>query len=143
MSARQVSQTVSGTAPSSASSAIVDSEITGLSICPIVAVTASLTGNTGGTLDVYIQRWDVGLGAWIDWARFPQLASGAAEIKYTTPAPAQSTTITEVGEDATPAIAANTCVGGHPGDKVRVWAVSGTSTTAGGAVVVSFQGLAG
>lgn len=140
MSSRQTSREIAGNAPSSATSASVG-EADGLQDTPVLGVTAKIAGNTGGVLDVYIQRWDVALGEWIDWAHFPQISAGAAAARYFIAAPAQAVTIQTVGADSSPSIAANSCVGGHPGNKVRVWAVSGASTTAGGAIEVSFQGL--
>lgn len=104
-------------------------------------VLAQLVGATGGTLDVYIQTSpDLGT-TWVDWAHFPQLAAGAAAIKYafTVSKGSQLLTPTVVGVNNSPALAVNTVVGGW-GDRFRLWMVAGASTSAGAAVNVKITG---
>lgn len=140
MSVRQSFKVVSGDAPDSETAASIGTA-SGLEKIPLLTVSAKFAGNTGGTLDVYLQRYDDALEEWIDWAHFPQAASGASTARYSFSAPAQGTTINAVGADSSPTISANTYVGGHPGDQVRVWCDSGASTTEGATVTVSFSGL--
>lgn len=132
---------ISGAAPSSATTAIVGAATAGLSSFPFVNVTATFAGNVGGTLDVYVQRYDPGLDAWIDWIHFPQRSAGAASATYYIPGTAAAADIYTVGTGTSFVLAADSHVGGHPGDQVRVYAVSGTSTSAGATVTVSFTGL--
>lgn len=133
--------TISETSPASAST-VVGQVISGLNRFDSFLVDADLVGATGGTLDVYLQRW-VDTNLWHDWLHFPQLASGASAIRYSV-FPSLSNTIVVVGtgtdSNATPALAANTCVGGHPGSKVRAVYVAGASTSAGAAVSLKIRG---
>lgn len=126
------SQTVTGTSPSAASTAVLGT-FRGLTRWDAFTVVAELQGATGGTLNVYLQR-KVADDVWSDWVSFTQLAGGAAAVKYAV-CPALDNTIRVVGggSDATPApvLAAGTCVGGHPGDTVRVVLVAGVGTSAG------------
>lgn len=130
---------ITGNAPSSASTAAVGSEVTGLSKFSKVNVRATFAGNTGGTLDVYLQRFDG--SNWVDWVHFAQKAAGAAATSVSLEASSPSLTVTTVGLDATPALAAGAVTGGHPGDKVRCLAVSGASTSAGAAIVITLSGV--
>ena len=103
---------------------------------------ATLTGLTGGTLDVYIQR-EIATNVWADWLHFPQLAAGAAAISYGA-VPEASAVISTIGIGTTAApgvvLAANTCVGGHPGKNIRAVYVSGAGTAAGAAQVIYVSG---
>lgn len=95
-------------------------------------VVAIIRGGTGGTLDIYIQAEYVS-GGWVDIAHFAQLADGAAQITRTfaVTREAQQTTITTVGANQVPALAANTVIGGSFGRRLRVVAVTGSNNTAG------------
>lgn len=94
-------------------------------------IVADLIGATGGTLDVYLQTSHDGL-RWNDYAHFAQLAAGAAAITVTFAVTrrAQQTSITTIGKDNTPALAANSVVGGEFGDQMRVLCVTGVGTSA-------------
>lgn len=106
-----------------------------------LTVVAKLVGATGGTLDVYVQTSpDQGV-TWVDYAHFPQLASGAAAIKYAFAAgqgtPSAAPVV--VGINTAPALAANTVVGGGWGDRIRLLMVAGSGTTVGAAVNVTIS----
>jgi hypothetical protein len=135
---------ITGTSPASASTAAVGDVLSGLQQFDELFIDAALVGATGGTLDVYIQR-KLKTDVWADWAHFPQLASGAAAVKYSVPN-GRGTTIVVVGggTDATPApaLAANTFLGGHPGDILRCVCVAGASTSVGAAVAIRITGRA-
>ena len=104
-------------------------------------IVAELVGATGGTLDVYLQTSDDGGTTWYDWAHFPQLAAGASAIKYAFSVPsAGELGITTIGSGTSPALAANTVVGGPWGDRIRALYVAGASTSAGAAVVINIYG---
>lgn len=143
MSGRQKTFSVSGTSPAAAGRAVIGKPVGGLESYDDFVVVASLVGATGGTLDIYLQR-QVDTNLWVDWIHFPQLAGGAAAVKYSAAAmPPASATPTVVGTSAddvtsgaAPVLAANTVVAGHPGSNVRVVAVAGSGTSVGAAVDV-------
>lgn len=116
--------------------------VTGLSKYDWITFDADLVGITGGTLDVYIQR-QVQNNVWADWAHFPQLAAAAAAINYScNPIGVLPIVAIGLGTTAAPgvALAANTCLGGHPGDKIRAVLVSGAGTSAGAAQTIYVTG---
>lgn len=127
----------SGTTASSAGTA-PQTAVTGLGDYESMAVYASLAGPTGGTLDVYIQFSPDGGTTWVDYAHFAQqAAAAAANYKvFTVSRASQQTTVQTVGINASPALAANTVVGGTWGDRLRVVTVSGVGTSAGVAISV-------
>lgn len=137
--------TLSGSVTTGTTGAEVLGTVRGLSKYDWFTVDASLSGVPPGTLDVYLQRQvarseQVSGGVWADWAHFPQLAAGASRAYYT--APSQSVdSITRVGRgtDAspgTPALAANTTIGGHPGDALRLVVKCGSATLTGTSISV-------
>lgn len=136
-----LSQTLTGTSPASASTAI-GGTVAGLDKYDSFTIDADLIGATGGLLDVYLQR-EVATNVWRDWLHFPQLTAGASAVRYCVQ-PGPNNTIVAVGvgteSTATPALAANTCVGGHPGTKLRVVLVAGASTSAGAAYSIVIRG---
>ncbi len=148
-----VSHVFTETSPAAASTvassaAVTNSTVAGVAIGLLDGMTclqifAALVGATGGTLDVYLQNSpDFGV-SWQDYAHWPQLAAGAAAVKYTmnVSAYAQSVTmLTPVGVDLTPSLGANTCVGGTWGDRFRLVFVAGAGTSVGAAVSVRIVG---
>jgi hypothetical protein len=133
-------KTITGSAPSTATTAVVGTPVTGLEEFDTLEVTATFGGNTGGALDVYLQRYDDGLAAWVDWVHFAQKATAAASNTQAVSASTKSATIVVVGTGTTVALAAATAAGGHPGRTVRCLAVSGASTTVGATITVSIRG---
>ena len=140
MTTKAVHAVITGDAPNTATSGIIDAALAGFGSWNHVSVTAEFAGNTGGTIDVYVQRFDTVLDAFVDWIHFPQQADAAAEATYYAPGTISVADIFTIGQGATPALAVDSYTGGHPGDQVRVWAVSGTDTTNGATVTVSFTG---
>lgn len=137
---RQIAEfSVTGATPAAASSALVSGAATaGLRAFDWVEIVAAITGGTGGTVDVYIQR-KTAAGVWTEWGHFPQVA--AATTKWYAAQSQGSASIAEVGKfnDAgagTPVLAANSWVGGHPGDAIRVYATAGAGTSVAGAVTL-------
>lgn len=117
-------------APASAPAGVLTGvDLDGFSGLAIVAV---LQGATGGTLDVYVQTSPDSGTTWFDYIHFPQLAAAAATIRYAV-AVSQSglLTLSVVGTNLTPALPANTVVGGAWGDRMRLLLASGAGTTAG------------
>lgn len=139
MSAKTLVFPITITPPATASTVIADSTTWANSLedYEYFTIDISVTGGTGGTLDVYLQR-RVGSNLWADWLHLPQAAAGAAISRYTVTPLMGASAITVVGTGtdsaATPALAANTFVGGHPGDAVRCVVVAGSGTTVGGTV---------
>lgn len=132
--------TISDTSPAAASTAAGDI-LLGLGRYDALQITAELVGATGGTLDVYLQTSPDGGTSWYDYIHFPQLAAAASAVKYMVNVPqAGATGITVVGKDTTPALAANTVVGGSWGDRLRPLYVAGASTSAGAAVLIQVLG---
>lgn len=133
------------TTTSTTAAAILGSVIGGLDKYDWFTVDASLVGAPVGTLDVYLQRRvqttaQQSGGVWADWMHFPQLTAGASRVYYSGQSLAlNALTVVGRGTDAsagTPALAANTSLGGHPGEALRLVTKSGTRTMTGAALVV-------
>lgn len=103
-----------------------------------MSIYAVLQGATGGTLDIYLQGSPDGGTTWVDYAHFAQLAAGAAAIYrlWTVSRSAQQTSIATVGTGTSPALTANSIVGGEWTDMLRVVQVAGSGTSAGAAQVL-------
>src|SRR5262249_18496195 len=112
---------------------VVQTPVLGLGPYHSLSIFSTLQGATGGTLDIYIQYSPDGGTTWVDYAHFPQLAAGAGATSrgWSASKNAQQTTLTSVGTGASPALRANTIVGGDWGGRLRVVAVAGASTSAG------------
>jgi len=140
---RQEQKILTGTSKTSAGTTVI-ATVQGLAKYDDLRIDAVLAGGTGGVLDLYLQR-KLATDVWLDWLRFTQIAAGAAKY-YSLPTLVGSNTITEVGlwADAgtgTQVLATNTCVGGHPGDQLRLVGVAGSGTSAGGAQTIYITGL--
>lgn len=130
---------------------VVGTAIRGLTKYEWFSVDANLKGVPLGTLDVYLQREvaaaaDVSGGVWADWVHFPQLSEAGARVYYSAQSiPSGDITVVGRGTDAsagTPALAANTNIGGHPGDAVRLVAKCGSATLTGTSLTVTLIGWA-
>lgn len=138
-------QTLTEATPGSASTA-AGASITGLDKYSAVRFEVTITGGTGGTLDVYLQRQcgkdGSGNQQWVDFVHFPQVA--ATVVKRYSASSMTSTSIVEVGggTDAAPgvALAANTNVGGHPGSVIRPVYVAGAGTSVAGSCTIRVFG---
>lgn len=142
--------TFSGTSPTGTTAAtVIGSAKHGLFKYDWFTVDANLKGAVLGTLDVYLQRQvaeaaNTTGGVWADWLHFPQLAAGAARVYYSAQCQAiNDITVVGNGTDAsagTPALAANTSLGGHPGDSLRLVAKAGSVTNTGTSITVRIRG---
>lgn len=147
---------ISGTSPSSATTAVLGSAITGLDRFRSLYCEAALVGATGGTLDVYLQV-SPNLGTnWIDYAHFTQLAAAASAIKYaftisrdgqsnnqaTGSVVFASPAIVTVGTALNPLLGGANMVilGGDFTDRIRCVVVSGAGTSAGATQTFTFVG---
>ncbi len=96
-------------------------------------------GGMGGTLDIFVQSsWDEGT-TWFDLIHYSQFASGAAATTLKTSTDATNT-ITTIGKNTSPALAANACAGRPWGDWIRMLYEAGASTTAGATVKLTVIG---
>lgn len=135
---------IADTSPATAITAVGDT-VGGLSKYDAITIIGTLTGATGGALDVYLQTsYDDGT-VWYDYIHFAQVADGAAAATFSVGIPAAGVTaLTAVGKGTvgTPAVAlaANTVVGGVWGDKMRAVYVAGVGTSAGAAQAISIVG---
>lgn len=130
--------TISDTSPATAITAAGDT-VGGCKHYDWFTVDAALVGATGGTLNVYLQRL---VGAtWVDWLRLPELAAGAAAIRYVIDSKTQEEGPVTVGSGTTPALTAGGFSCAHPGDQVRALYVAGASTSAGAAIVITITGF--
>lgn len=131
-----------GTSAAAASTTVIAS-INGLSRFDFITFDAVLLGATGGTLDIYLQR-KLATDVWLDWARFTQLtAATPANFSFCT---SVVNVIATVGKWAdagtgTQVLAANACVGGHPGDILRMVGVAGSGTSLGAIQSVYINGF--
>lgn len=141
MSLKHLYTYATGDAPDTETNGQIGSDMSGFGDWQTIMVTAQFAGNTGGTLDVYVQRYDSTLAAWVDWIHFPQAAAGAESATYTVNGVVGAQDIYTVGTGTSFALAADSWTGGYPGDKLRVMADSGASTSAGATVKVAFCGI--
>jgi len=104
-----------------------------------LVIDATITGATGGVLDVYLQRKVVS-DVWRDWVHFTQATAGAAAAHYQFVITGNLTAITagNGGTDAAPAVslAANSAIDILPGEELRWVFVAGASTSSGAIQIV-------
>lgn len=130
---------LTGATPASASSAVVAGcNLQGLDKYDWFELDAVITGGTGGTLDIYLQR-KVAADVWVEFCHFPQVA--AATTKCYSIKSQAGTSITEVGKfndagSGTAVLAANSLVGGHFGDQIRAYATAGAGTSVAGSLTL-------
>lgn len=136
MKSKEHTQLITATSPAAASTVVHAESFKGswLTRAEGLVIDATLTGATGGTLDIYLQR-KIDTNEWVDLAHFPQVAAGAAAKRYTATIVGNGSSFVEVGggTDGAPgvALAANTIVDVTPGNEVRIIFVAGASTSAG------------
>jgi hypothetical protein len=131
---------------------VLGSPLRGLTRYDWFMVDASIAGVPLGTLDVYLQRQiattlEVTGGVWADWIHFPQRSEAGARVYYSVqPNPSGDIVVVGRGTDAsggTPALAANTSLGGHPGNAVRLVAKCSAATMTGVELTVSVSAWQG
>ncbi len=129
-----------GTSPAAASTVAV-AACGGFGTYDTLTFVATITGATGGALDVYIQHSPDGV-TWYDYVHFTQASAAAGAVTYACN-PALTNSIVTIGAPTTPAattptpaLAAGLCAGGAWFDQLRVVYVAGVSTSAGAAQVV-------
>ena len=122
-----------GTSPVAAGTAAV-AGVGGFSEYEAITIFATITGATGGALDVYVQHSPDGV-TWYDFVHFAQASAAAPAVSYAV-APSLNNSIVAIGSGTTPALTAGGCAGGHWFDQLRVLYVAGSGTSAGAAQVV-------
>jgi len=136
---------IQDTSPAAAST-VIGSSVDGLDQFESIIILATLTGATGGVLDVYLQVRTKGVDSqaddWVDYAHFTQVGAGAGAITrlWSVSRTGQVTSIATVGRNATPALAANTILGGEFGSEMRAVYVAGASTSAGATQTIDIIG---
>lgn len=133
--------TITGTSPASATTAVLGGAI-GVGQYDALRIVGTIQGGTGGTLDIYLQT-SVDGTVWHDYAHFAQLADGASQIirSFSVARQAQQTSILTIGSGTSPALAANSVVGGDFGNQMRVVCVAGASTSAGATQTITITGV--
>lgn len=111
--------------------------VTGFKAFSRLSIVATITGITGGTLDVYIQRSPDGV-KFYDLIHFPTAAAGDAAVTYVVDLEPCNDYIV-IGTDSTPALEAGG-VAGLWSDQLRVLVVTGTGASAGAALSVHALG---
>ncbi len=127
-----LSLSLNGTPSANSGTAVLWTQA-GLGAYDSMVINAQLTGNTGGSLDIYLQISSNDLsGGWIDYAHFPQLAAGAPQVRYaiTVSRNYGNPSIVPIGANLNPLLAANTLVGGDFASQMLCLAVSNAGTTA-------------
>jgi hypothetical protein len=127
--------------PSSAST-VAGTKYVNLAVFDYLIIDATLTGATGGTLDVYIQR-EVGVtgsSLWLDWYHFTQVGASASAATYTLTSDVATTATTTVGSGTSPALTAGILTSPTPAGRVRLVFTAGASTSAGATQTVRFTG---
>jgi hypothetical protein len=101
---------------------------------------ATLTGPTGGTLDVYIQD-SIDGAAWRDWVHFAQVAATVVSNQHACASLSNSTTAIGIGTTASPGVglAAASVRPGHPGPKLRAVYVCGVGTSVAAAQTIRIE----
>lgn len=121
----------------------VTTGVAGFAVFKALTFIATITGGTGGALDVLIETSPDGGTTWYEYAHFPQVSAAAtATYRY---APALNDTIVQVGKNnlsgstltTSMTLAANSAAGGHWGDMLRVRYVAGSGTSAGASQLIS------
>ena len=135
-------QTITATSPAAASTVVHTAQFSGLADCEALTIITDLRGATGGTLDVYLQTSHDGGTTWFDFAHAAQLAAGAAQVRevWHVSRSTAVTTSTVVGTGTSPALAADTVLGGSWGDSLRIVFVAGVSTSAGASQTIHVAG---
>lgn len=131
-----VSATADATGPASATYQVTTG-VAGFSSFKAIAIVATITGGTGGALDVIVETSPNGGVDWYEYCHFTQVA--AATAKTYIYSPALNGAMVNVGKNnlsgstltTTMTLAAGSGVGGPWGDLLRLRYVAGASTSVG------------
>lgn len=131
----ETSPSAAGTAASSASvsnaASYLPAGIAGpLSNVIQISIILQAAGATGGTLDCYAQMSESG-DNWFDVAHFPQIPAAASSSIVGGALGEGYTSLITIGQNLSPALAANAIALGGWGTRLRLVFVAGVGTTAG------------
>jgi hypothetical protein len=139
---QHIEQAITATSPATASTVVHSVQFGNLDDLESLTIIADIRGATGGTLDVYLQTTHDGGATWFDFAHTVQLTAGAAQVRrawhVNRATPVTASTV--IGTATTPALAADTIVGGSWGDALRIVFVAGASTTVGASQTIRLYG---
>lgn len=127
---RFVDDTLSETAPAASTTKLGTDVVKGLEHAQALTLIATLTGCTGGTLDVFVQTsFDEGV-SWVDIVHFAQVLAGAAAASFALHLSRAASVVVpvSVGLDGTPLLAVNTTLGGAWGNQLRMVLKTGAGT---------------
>lgn len=135
--ATTIRQTITETSPATPSTVVGVQVLTGLDDALSLKILATLTGATGGVLDVFLQGFD-GVN-WFDVCHFAQLGAGAAAAIFAVSLHRDqpSGVPAVIGFDGTPLLAVNTVSQGGFSDRLRMVFIAGASTTVGASQVIT------
>lgn len=141
---RAATYSISGTSPSSATTAVIGSVVTGLEKYRSIQILATVAGATGGALDLYLQTSPDHGTHFVDYIHFAQITAAAAAVTLAievscdqqsnavaSASAAGAPAIVTVGTGLNPALAASTIIGGEFGDRMRLVGTGGVGTSAG------------
>ena len=143
MAGWQLIRKFTDTSPAAAGNAASGETALNCALYKWIRITAQITGGTGGTTQMVVQSKMAG-DTWVEWASSAAVAAGVTTVYVFSPEATAVVSTVGITDDAltayTPTLAAGTCVGGHPGDTVRLVWVAGVGTSAGDAQVVYLEG---
>lgn len=128
-------QNLSTTSPAAPGTATFG-PVTHLDKFETLAIAATLTGATGGTLDVYIQMTPDNGQTWVDIVHFAQVAAAAPAATFLVQM-SRTTGAATIQSTGDAKLAVGTALNGEWGDQLRAKFVAGTGTTAGAAQTIA------
>lgn len=118
----------------------VSTPVTGFDPYEAITVNATLTGATGGALNVLVETSPDGTN-WYEMVHFPQIAAAAAAAQYSVSIQLDNTVVARgKNKTTTAALATGTAFGGQWYDRMRVRFIAGSGTSAGAAQAVEIIG---
>lgn len=129
------------TSPAAAGYAVSTAQ-TGFQKFQNLRIDATLTGATGGTLDVVVETSPDGTN-WYEMVHFAQKAAASAATQHVCGLNRANGTITAIGKNltTTTVLAAGSIADCQWFDRLRVRMIAGTSTLAGAAQSITVSGL--
>lgn len=135
-----VTMTVDATSPASATYQ-VGTGVAGFSQFKALSFLATITGGTGGVIDVIVEHSNDGV-AWYEYVHFPQVAAVTAKTYVFAPTPTGNVQVGKNNADGSTLTTSMTLTAGDnaPGpwfDQMRVRYVAGAGTSVGAAQAVA------
>jgi hypothetical protein len=147
MAKKLLTLVLSGNSSAAASTTTQGSTVGGFELADEWTFDVKVTGATGGTLDVYLQKLIVdptsGANVWVDYIHCTQTAGGTTtKENYGSGETDNGPIAVGQGTDAAPAVAlaAGKIAHGHPGKALRLVFVTGTGVSVAGSALVYCTG---